>query len=534
MATSVKAVLGSVAVCGVLLLAGCGGSEEAAPSGGAGTMVKGMDTERLEIAAAPEGVTATIDPNAIDPTALLLAPPDGGATPAPVQAQAQVPAQGGAFPAGSSGLTFADGPLTWAFDANGATATITGCTGCTGSVAIPGTVTANGYSATVTAIDAPASGSRGVFLNNGSVTAVSIPGTVTSVGDEEFQNTTGITSMSIPSSVTSIGYCSFCGMTSLTSMTIGSGLQSIGGHAFHWQTSYTGGYTIPASVTSIGGNVFNGTPLTSLTFAGNAPQADDAVLSATPALTSITVQGSATGWTNPWKGKPVTGLVTAPKAPDSPPAPVIAAYERGLVRVDVKASTTGGVPDSLTVTATPGGKTCTVTGQSGTCTVTGLAGSTGYTFTATATNVAGTSVASAPSVSVTTHQEASVTTTQGPNCNAPARAKVNWSGCDKSRADLSGENLSGANLSGANLSRANLAWANLSGANLSDAKLGYANLQSADLTGANLTRANLTRADLYASKMGGVNLTGANLNMVSSWHSGICPSGERGPYPCTP
>ena len=33
MATSVKAVLGSVAVCGVLLLAGCGGSEEAAPSG---------------------------------------------------------------------------------------------------------------------------------------------------------------------------------------------------------------------------------------------------------------------------------------------------------------------------------------------------------------------------------------------------------------------------------------------------------------------------------------------------------------------
>jgi len=47
MGVSVKAVLGSVAVCGVLFLAGCGGSEEAAPSGGAGTMVKGSYTEDL-------------------------------------------------------------------------------------------------------------------------------------------------------------------------------------------------------------------------------------------------------------------------------------------------------------------------------------------------------------------------------------------------------------------------------------------------------------------------------------------------------
>ena len=47
MGVNVKAVLGSVAVCGVLLLAGCGGSEGAAPASsgasGAGTMAKGFE-----------------------------------------------------------------------------------------------------------------------------------------------------------------------------------------------------------------------------------------------------------------------------------------------------------------------------------------------------------------------------------------------------------------------------------------------------------------------------------------------------------
>ena len=46
-------------------------------------------------------------------------------------------------------------------------------------------------------------------------------------------------------------------------------------------------------------------------------------------------------------------------------------------------------------------------------------------------------------------------------CDAPPAIRVDWSGCDKS-----GANLSRADLSGANLYRADLRYANLTGANL--------------------------------------------------------------------
>ena len=479
-------------LAGALVLAACGGSGEAAPSGnaagGTGTMVKGMDTDGL--VPMPSGPALAVDSNngcgMPDQPACPVAPQDAPAAPAPEPVQAQAAAPGGGFPAGSSGLTFADGPRTWSFDASGSTATITGCTGCSGSVAIPATVTASGSTATVTAIDAPAGAGRGVFLNNGSVTSVTIPGTVASVGDEEFQNATGITSMSIPDSVTSIGYCSFCGMTSLTSMTIGSGLKSIGGHAFHWQTSYTGGYALPASVTSMGGNVFNGTPLTSLSFAGNAPQADDAVLSATPALPSITVQGSATGWTDPWKGKAVTGLAAAQAAPAPQPVSPTKA------------------PDPVTASncSAPAGGNIDWSG----CDKQGadLRGAPLFGANLTGANLT----------------RADLTGAKLPGAKLPG-------------ANLYGIRLGGANLKGADLTRAtlrgNLQSVNLTGANLTGADLSDSFLASADLVGANLTAANLSRANLT-----GANLTGANLTGGVTWNEAICPSGKKGPYPCKP
>lgn len=105
---------------------------------------------------------------------------------------------------------------------------------------------------------------------------------------------------------------------------------------------------------------------------------------------------------------------------------------------------------------------------------------------------------------------------QAQNCDAAAAPFVNWSGCDKSNADLLDANLllanlGGANLNGANLSSAELSGANLSGANLTNADLTTAYLTNADLTGANLTGANLTYADLTGANLSNVNLTGANL-----------------------
>ena len=62
MGVNVKAVLGSVAVCGVMLLAGCGGSEGAAPASSApsgGTMAKGVDVPDAAPAAAPAAASST-------------------------------------------------------------------------------------------------------------------------------------------------------------------------------------------------------------------------------------------------------------------------------------------------------------------------------------------------------------------------------------------------------------------------------------------------------------------------------------------
>jgi uncharacterized protein YjbI with pentapeptide repeats len=51
-------------------------------------------------------------------------------------------------------------------------------------------------------------------------------------------------------------------------------------------------------------------------------------------------------------------------------------------------------------------------------------------------------------------------------CSDPAAPEVDWSGCDKSNANLWNANLSGANLTDANLSYANLTDADLTYADL--------------------------------------------------------------------
>ena len=77
-----------------------------------------------------------------------------------------------------------------------------GCTGLT-SVTIPSSVTSIGNSA---------------FRGCSGLTSISIPSSVTSIGENAFSNCSGLTSLSIPNSVTSIGYCAFKGCYSVTSI----------------------------------------------------------------------------------------------------------------------------------------------------------------------------------------------------------------------------------------------------------------------------------------------------------------------------
>ena len=65
-----------------------------------------------------------------------------------------------------------------------------------------------------------------------SLTSVTIPNSVTSIGDMAFEACIGLTSITIPNSVTSIGGYAFLDCTGLTSVTIGNGVTSIGDMAF--------------------------------------------------------------------------------------------------------------------------------------------------------------------------------------------------------------------------------------------------------------------------------------------------------------
>jgi PKD repeat protein len=115
----------------------------------------------------------------------------------------------------------------------------------------------------------------------GKTGSVTIPDSVTTIGDAAFRDCTALTSVSIGNSVTSIDMYAFQGCTVLTSM------------------------TIPDSVTSIGRYAFRDcTNLTSMRFMGNAPEVNS---NWAYGLTDLVAyyQPGATGFTTPtWEGVP--------------------------------------------------------------------------------------------------------------------------------------------------------------------------------------------------------------------------------------
>lgn len=82
--------------------------------------------------------------------------------------------------------------------------------------------------------------------------------TVTAIGHDAFNNNTGVTSITIPSTVTEIGDCAFYSCTGLTgSLTIPGETAKIGGFAFYGCSGIRDDFAIPEGVVSLGYGAFS-------------------------------------------------------------------------------------------------------------------------------------------------------------------------------------------------------------------------------------------------------------------------------------
>ena len=124
--------------------------------------------------------------------------------------------------------------------------------------------------------------------------AVTIPDSVTSIGDHAFYYCSGLASVTIPDSVTSIGNWAFsyCG---LASVTIPDSVTSIGGFAFESCICLTS-VTIPDSVTSIGEQAFIFCSfLTSINIPASVTSIGNWAFGSCTVLTSVTIAALVTG-----------------------------------------------------------------------------------------------------------------------------------------------------------------------------------------------------------------------------------------------
>lgn len=96
---------------------------------------------------------------------------------------------------------------------------------------------------------------RSAFKDFSNLEEVSLPDSVTEIGERNFEGCTSLTSIIIPSSVTSIGLSAFSGCRGLTSIVIPSGVTSIEQGAFSDCSGLTS-INIPSGVTSIGSKAF--------------------------------------------------------------------------------------------------------------------------------------------------------------------------------------------------------------------------------------------------------------------------------------
>jgi len=150
--------------------------------------------------------------------------------------------------------------LTWSFDSETGTLTISGTGAMTGFVFYPPWYNYHDSISVIMIEDSVTSIADNAFSNfqngNFSIKSVTIGNSVTNIGKRAFYQCLGLTSVTIGNSVTSIGDHAFFTCFGLVSINIPESVTSIGDYAFSDCYGLTS-VTIPNNVTSIGDWVFN-------------------------------------------------------------------------------------------------------------------------------------------------------------------------------------------------------------------------------------------------------------------------------------
>ena len=175
-----------------------------------------------------------------------------------------------------------------------------GCGSLT-SVTIPAGVTSIGGSAfkdcgSLTSVTIPAGVTSiwpSAFEGCGSLDRVAIPSSVTSIGRTAFADCGSLTSVNIPSGLTVLDSYIFRSCKALSNVTIPSGITDINADVFRECRSLVD-ITIPSTVSFIGGGAFQDTPLRKITLPYNVQRIGVATFEGCDALSSIVIPSTVT------------------------------------------------------------------------------------------------------------------------------------------------------------------------------------------------------------------------------------------------